>query len=49
MPDHLRLGTPYAGSTIVDVLDFDAGDPYQPYLYQLADGRTVWVPTVDEE
>lgn len=41
----LLIGTVYDGHEIVDIVDYDPRDSdYQPYLYQLDDGSTVWIP-----
>jgi hypothetical protein len=40
----LPIGTMYDGKRIVEVVDCDHEDNYQPHLYRLDDGTTVWIP-----
>lgn len=40
----LELGTVFDGRAIVEVIDEDLTDDYQPFLYMLDDGETVWIP-----
>lgn len=44
MPDPLPNGTIYDGYVIVDCIQCDETDDYQPYLYTLENGDTVWIP-----
>lgn len=43
-PEPLPIGVSYDGSAIAEVVRKDETDPDLPYLYQLADGRQVWIP-----
>ena len=45
----LPIGTLYDGSTIVEVIEHDEADDYQPFLYMLDNGQTVWIPALNEE
>jgi len=38
------MGERYDGRRIVDIVDTDPADDYQPSLYQLEDGELVWIP-----
>jgi len=40
----LEIGTEYDGLKIVEVVEFDPHDDYQPYQYMLSDGSLVWIP-----
>lgn len=40
----MSIGTIYEGQRIVHIIDSDDTDDYQPYLYMLEDGTTVWIP-----
>jgi hypothetical protein len=44
----LTIGTVYDGHAIVEIVDVDFTDDYQPFLYMLDDGTTVWIPHPDE-
>ena len=44
MSNPLPVGTEYDGHKIVEVVDTDPNDDYQPYLYQLDNGEQVWIP-----
>ena len=39
-----NIGDIFDGHKIVDIIQEDEFDDYQPYLYQLEDGTTVWIP-----
>jgi len=43
----LPIGTIYDGKAITEVVEEDPHDDYQPFLYMLEDGSTVWIPTRD--
>lgn len=43
-PKPLPIGTDYDGAKIVEVVDEDPDDDYQPFLYMLEGGETVWIP-----
>ena len=49
MADPLPIGTAYDGSQVVEVVDYDPTDDYQPYLYMLDNGDTVWIPMADDK
>jgi len=49
MIEPLPIGTAFDDSTIVEVVQYDPSDDYQPFLYQLADGRTVWIPATEAQ
>lgn len=40
----LPNGTVYDGTTIEECIQCDQHDDYQPYLYMLSNGDTVWIP-----
>lgn len=44
----LATGTKYDGRTILGVVESDLDDDYLPYLYELDDGSTVWIPAGSE-
>ena len=44
MPEPIQVGTEYDGSKVAKVVDHDPNDDFQPYLYELEDGRLVWIP-----
>jgi hypothetical protein len=44
MIEPLPIGTAFDDSTIVEVVQYDPSDDYQPFLYLLANGVTVWIP-----
>lgn len=44
-----QLGTKYDGLEIIEVVSYDEKDDYQPYLYMLSDGNTVWIPVDESE
>lgn len=44
MSKPLSLGTVYDGHKIIEVVQHDPDDDYQPFLYQLDNGETVWIP-----
>ena len=43
------IGAAYDGSIITEITDVDPNDDYQPFQYQLKDGRTVWIPAENDE
>jgi len=34
----------YDGKEILEIVQFDAKDDYQPYQFMLEDGELVWIP-----
>ena len=40
----MKIGDLYDNKKIVEILDFDENDDYQPYLYLLENGTMVWIP-----
>lgn len=48
MTEPLPIGTLFDDLMILDVVDRDPTDPYQPYLYLLEDGRQVWIPVTEK-
>jgi mannose-6-phosphate isomerase class I len=44
-----HVGDLFDGQTIVEVLDQDETDDYQPYLYELENGETCWIPENDPD
>jgi hypothetical protein len=48
MPEPLAIGTSFDGHRIVEVVDADPNDDYQPFLYLLDNGEMVWIPAQSE-
>jgi len=44
----LPIGTEYDGNVIVEVVDMDPSDTYQPFSYLLDNGEIVWIPQGEE-
>ena len=40
----LAIGTHYDHATVVEVVEYDPADDYQPYYYRLDTGEYVWIP-----
>lgn len=49
MRQPIAVGTVYDGHRIVEVVEKDSEDSYQPYLYLLENGQTVWIPDPEVE
>ena len=45
----LVKGTPYDGSTIERITEYDRHDADTPYCYELSDKRLVWIPADQHE
>jgi hypothetical protein len=48
-PEPLPVGALYDGQRIIGLYDVDDQDDYMPYLYELDNGETVWIPVDEHE
>ena len=45
----LENETTYDGKKIIELVEIDEDDDYQPYQYMLEDGSLVWIPVIQSE